>query len=518
MTTRWASFGMVLAFGAAAACVPGVHDEHGHEHGGGHEEAEEAPPLAITRWTDRHELFVEFPQPIAGKPVPYHAHVTRLDGFAAVTEGVFHVRFRSASAVAAEAHIQGVKRPGIFVPEGLAPAEGTYSLEMTYEHGGATDVFDCGPIRVVGAPLAPEPEAPSSAITFLKESQWKIPFGTAWAEERPIARELEVPATVEPAAGDRLTVAAPTGGRFFHNPKLALAEGGVVAKGDILGFVAPTIAGEDYSRLLQGADEARLEVERLERELARVEPLVKQGLLPERRRLDLRSELDAASARRRGAQGRVGNVTAPGGAGGLPIRASVGGLLSEVLVPNGEPVSAGAPLVRLGGTESLWLRARFIAKPAASYAGAAPASVRLANGERLELGEGRGRLLSTQPVVDPSSRIATWIVEVPRRAGTPLGSADLRPGASVVLSLRLGEAHPALSVPREAVIDINTRSYVFVQVDGEHFEKRAVSLGDGDGAFVALTAGVAKGERVVTRGGFDVHLASLVGVVESHRH
>jgi cobalt-zinc-cadmium efflux system membrane fusion protein len=517
MTTLWVSLA-VVALGAVTGCVPGAHDEHGHGHGGEHEEAEEAPPLAITRWTERHELFVEFPQPIAGKPVPYHAHVTRLDGFAAVTEGVFHVRFRSPTAVAAEARIEGVKRPGIFVPEGNAPAEGSYSLEMTYEHGGTTDTFDCGPVRVVSAPVPPEPEAPSSAITFLKESQWKIPFGTAWADERPIARELELPATVEPAAVDQLTIAAPTGGRFFHNPKLTLAEGRVVESGDVMGFIAPTIAGEDYSRLLQGADEARLEAERLEREIARVEPLVKQGLLPERRLLDLRSELEAAAARRRSAAGRVGRVNTPGGAGGLPIRASSGGLLSEVLVPNGEPVEAGAPLVRLGGTASLWLRARFVAKPAASYAGATPASVRLASGERVDLSAGRAHLLSTQPVVDPTSRIATWIVDVSRREGTPPASPDLRPGASVVLSLRLGEPRPALSVPREAVIDINTRTYVFVQVDGEHFEKRAVSLGDADGAFVAVTSGVAKGERVVTRGGFDVHLASLVGVVESHRH
>ena len=64
---------------------------HGHEHGpSGHapEEAE-GPSLAITRWTERYELFVELPAPTSNKPVPYHAHVTRLSDFAAVTEGTF---------------------------------------------------------------------------------------------------------------------------------------------------------------------------------------------------------------------------------------------------------------------------------------------------------------------------------------------------------------------------------------------------------------------------------------------
>jgi hypothetical protein len=45
-----------------------------------------------------------------------------------------------------------------------------------------------------------------------------------------------------------------------------------------------------------------------------------------------------------------------------------------------------------------------------------------------------------------------------------------------------------------------------------------VTLGDRDGEFIAVRSGIDKGDRIVTRGGFDVHLASLMGAVESHRH
>jgi multidrug efflux pump subunit AcrA (membrane-fusion protein) len=68
------------------------------------------------------------------------------------------------------------------------------------------------------------------------------------------------------------------------------------------------------------------------------------------------------------------------------------------------------------------------------------------------------------------------------------------------------------------VIEISTRPYVFVQFDGEHFEKRLVTVGPADGEFVRIETGVKAGERVVTRGGFDVHLAAMMGTVESHRH
>ena len=185
-----------------------AHDNDARE--GHRETAEEVEPLAITRWTDDYELFVELPPPAPKKPVPYHAHVTRLSDFGAVTEGVFRVRFKNASGVAAEGVQQGVKRPGIFVFESPAPAAGEYALEMSYEHAGKADVFDCGTITVSDKP-PPAAEKTGSPITFLKESQWKIPFGTAWAAQQPIASELELPATVEPAGSDQLTIGATDG-------------------------------------------------------------------------------------------------------------------------------------------------------------------------------------------------------------------------------------------------------------------------------------------------------------------
>jgi len=513
----------VLLIASTFGCQHGHDHPHGDEHAAhGPASEEEGPSLAITRWTDRYELFVELPAPTPGKPVQYHAHVTRLSDFGAVTEGTFKVRFKTATGAANEAVQVGVKRPGIFVFESAAPGAGTYSLEMVYDHSGETDVFDCGAVTVAEKAVASEQELPGGAITFLKESQWKIPFATAWADQRLMARELELPADVEPAAKDQLTVGAPTGGRFFHNPKLALAEGMQIRKGDVIGTVAPTVAGDDYSRLQFAVEEARLSAQQTQRELERIEPLVRQGLLPERRLTELRNELESQNARLKSAGGRLGRVDAPGGAGGLPIKSTLDGLISQVVVPNGEPVEAGAPLLRIGGTEHLWVRARFVAKPASLLIDATPAALRLASGERVALDQLGARFLSTLPAVDASSRVATWIVDVPaptsKAGGGPPKSADLRPGASVVLAVRIGKPALALAVPRQAVVEINTRPYVFVQADGEHFEKRPVTLGQPDGDFVRVESGLKQRDRIVTRGGFDIHLASLLGTIESHRH
>jgi membrane fusion protein, heavy metal efflux system len=518
MTQRLILVGL-LVLGASCNRAGEAGHDHGHAHGAGESEAEEAEPLAITKWTAKHELFVEFPAPVAGTSVPYHAHVTKLEGFRALTAGTFRVRYKTSSGVAAETKIDGVKRAGIFTPEGPAPASGTYALEMVVESEGGSDVFDCGSITIAEKPPAPEAEAPSAAITFLKESQWKIPFATAWAGERSMAKELELPATVEAAGTDQLVIGAPTGGRFFHNPKLSLAEGQRIEKGEVIGSISPTVAGDDFSRLQLAVDETRIQKEQAEREIQRVEPLVKQELLPERRLIELRNERDTLAARLASARSRVARVLAPGGAGGVPIKSSLEGIVSQVLAPNGEPVEAGAALVRVGGTKNLWLRTRFVARPPQSFVGAKATGARLPSGQRVDLEATSARLLSALPVVDSSSQIATWVVEVaPGERDLAQESNPLQLGASLVLLLRVGTPRTVLSVPRLAVVEINTRSFVFVQVDGEHFEKRAVVLGDADGGFIEIKSGIQKGERIVTLGGFDIHLASLMGTVESHRH
>ncbi len=511
------SAGCLLIAALAPSCKNFGHD---HDHANADEGAaaeEEPPSLALTRWSSRHELFVELPAPIPAQPVAYHAHVTDLASFAPVTEGTFRVRYESPSGIVQE-HVQtGVKRPGIFIFEGPAPAAGQYALRMVYEHAGQADLFDCGLVDVASPPVAPAEEGSGGAITFLKESQWKIPFATDWAQEQPLATELELAATIEPAAGDQLTVGAPTGGRFFHNPKLALAEGLRIKKGDVLGTIAPTVAGDDYSRLESAVAEARLVRAQIQRDIDRISSLVTQGLLPARRLMELENERETQTSRLSAASARLRRVVTPGGEGGLTIRSTLDGVVSQVLVPNGEPVEAGAPLARIGGTRHLWMRTRFVTKPAAGLVNPVPTAVRLPSGERIDIERLGARFLSALPVIDPASQIATWIVDVP----APISgsdSPDLRPGGTAVLTVRLGEPERVLAVARQAVTEINTRSYVFVQLDGEHFERRAVSLGRADGPWVQIASGVNAGERAVTRGGYDIHLAALMGTIESHRH
>jgi multidrug efflux pump subunit AcrA (membrane-fusion protein) len=59
---------------------------------------------------------------------------------------------------------------------------------------------------------------------------------------------------------------------------------------------------------------------------------------------------------------------------------------------------------------------------------------------------------------------------------------------------------------------------VFVQVEGEAFERRVLELGVRSGGWVAVLAGLAAGDRLVVRGAYDVELAAGGGAVPSHGH
>ena len=77
-------------------------------------------------------------------------------------------------------------------------------------------------------------------------------------------------------------------------------------------------------------------------------------------------------------------------------------------------------------------------------------------------------------------------------------------------------ARPA--VPAAALIDDAGRPIVFVQREGETFERRAVTVGPRSGDLVQIIEGVKPGERVVTKGAYLVRLASLSTSVPAHGH
>jgi multidrug efflux pump subunit AcrA (membrane-fusion protein) len=62
------------------------------------------------------------------------------------------------------------------------------------------------------------------------------------------------------------------------------------------------------------------------------------------------------------------------------------------------------------------------------------------------------------------------------------------------------------------------RPYVFVQLGGEQFVRRFIEIASRDGDLVGVKRGVMPGERVVTRGAYEVQLASAASGLPAEGH
>jgi cobalt-zinc-cadmium efflux system membrane fusion protein len=176
----------------------------------------------------------------------------------------------------------------------------------------------------------------------------------------------------------------------------------------------------------------------------------------------------------------------------------------------GAAYDEGAPLFKITRTDVLELRA-FV--PAVQTA-----AVRSLTGVTFEI-PGRPDPLPLRfhhvhdpGVLDPTTRALPVQMEVQN----PDGQLLIGQTGTAVLHTGGRERMPA--VPNAAVLMEAGRPYVFVHVGGERFARRYVEIAARDGDLVGIKSGVKPGERVVTRGAYEVQLASAAKGLPAEGH
>jgi hypothetical protein len=115
-------------------------------------------------------------------------------------------------------------------------------------------------------------------------------------------------------------------------------------------------------------------------------------------------------------------------------------------------------------------------------------------------------------VIDPKTRALPVQIEVENRGGQVLvGQA----GTAVIYT---GGTQRVPVVPRDAVLMEAGRPYVFVQISGESFSRRFVDIASRDRDVVGIRNGLKPGERVVTRGAYEIQLASAAKGLPAEGH
>ena len=100
----------------------------------------------------------------------------------------------------------------------------------------------------------------------------------------------------------------------------------------------------------------------------------------------------------------------------------------------------------------------------------------------------------------------------------------VNPGESLLVgqvgtAILYGRSRQRLTaVPEAAVLMEAGRPYVFVQEGGEKFARRFVEVTSREGGLVGIKSGVKPGDRVVTKGAYDVQLASAAKGLPAEGH
>src|SRR5215212_7799239 len=109
----------------------------------------EPPTLDVTHWTEKTELFMEYPPLVAGHSARFAVHLTTLGDFKALNAGRPRVEFTPERG-GAPTVFPGTAplRPGAFRVEGTPPAAGTYTWTLIVEAPGLADRHDLGSVTV----------------------------------------------------------------------------------------------------------------------------------------------------------------------------------------------------------------------------------------------------------------------------------------------------------------------------------------------------------------------------------
>jgi RND family efflux transporter MFP subunit len=483
----------------------------------------EPPTLNVTHWTDKTELYMEYPSLVAGQSARFAVHLTTLSDFHALAAGTASLEF-TPEAAGAPLVLRGSppSRPGAFRVEGTPPAPGQYRWALLVNAPGVSDRHDLGTVTVhrdeaaAAADATKGPADDPAAISYLKEQQWTNTFATAVVQAADLRASIKVPASIEPLSGGEAMVTAPAAGRFAAASLVAI--GTTVRAGQVLGRLEPRLtSGDDRATLAAEVSQAQVALDSARAEQTRAERLLADRAVPARRVEDARRAVASAEARLRAADARLAQrdetLRSGGGAASgnaFTIHAPIAGRVAEVFATLGASYDEGAPLFKIVRTDRVELRAQV---PVADV----QVARRLADVAFQIPGQPDPVPLRSEHMHDAGVLDAkTGALPIQLEVVNPGGQLLVGQSGTAILFGRNRVRMPA--VPKAAVLFEAGRPYVFVQIGGERFARRYVDIAVSDRDQVGLRSGVAIGDRVVIKGAYEVQLASAAKGLPAEGH
>jgi membrane fusion protein, copper/silver efflux system len=175
----------------------------------------------------------------------------------------------------------------------------------------------------------------------------------------------------------------------------------------------------------------------------------------------------------------------------VKITAPAAGVVIARNATTGQQIKGGTELFRIADLRKVWIHADVLGVEANAVRPGLEAGV-VVPGRQKSI---RARVTDVLPQFDPSSQSLRIRLEADNAGYV------LRPDMFVDVELRLPAA-PAITVPREAVVQTGLETLVFRERGAGRFEPRRVRIGWRSGDRIEIATGLAPGDRVAVSGTF----------------
>lgn len=310
---------------------------------------------------------------------------------------------------------------------------------------------------------------------------------------------IKVSGRIEPAPTDRTTVTARRSG--ILTLAAGIAEGSRVGAGQTIGTISPAgVQGGDANAAANAA------LESAKKELDRLTPLYKEGLVTA-------STYNEAERAYREAAALAGPASSTGRGGAET--APYAGTVTNLAATSGQYVEVGTPIATVAKNSRLTLRADVPGRYAASIPSIVSANFRPDySGDTFSLAALDGKLMSSSGAAESvNGYVAVYFAFN--------SNGETIPGAFAEVYLIGAPRGNVLTVPREALIEMQGNKYVYACEDGHAYEKRLVKTGATDGNRVEILSGLREGEQYVASGATVIRMAETSAIAppgHTHNH
>lgn len=344
--------------------------------------------------------------------------------------------------------------------------------------------------------LAAHTEGEGDEIILSPSMAERFGVKTEKVEAKPFAAAVKVSGLIEESPEGNAVVVAPVAGTISFAS--GISEGRDVKAGQAVASINPSaVAGGNPNAAAKAAlDLAKAEVDRLK-------PLYEENLVTASTYNEAVRNYNEAKA------------AYSAGASGTRCVTPKGGMITQLLVANGQYVQPGEAIATVSNSRQLVLRGDLPTRKASMLNGITDASFRTQTTNDIKKVSSMGGKRSGSAGMSNTRASSPGYVPV---YFTINNDGSLLAGTPAEVWLLTSDEKDAITVPVTALAEQQGDLFVFIKVDEEGYMKLPVKTGVSDGNRIEILSGLTPGMEVVTEGVTTVKIAGNSGAIPAHSH